>query len=65
MRCYLVVDKSYVLPLYDKGTKLYMVDFEEDDQRNMARRITHRDMLTPEKLKSKNTFFFRREDDHE
>lgn len=65
MRFYNVVDNSCVLPLFERGVTIYMVDFEQSDQRNMTRRVTHKDMLTPEKLASKNTFFYRKENEHE
>lgn len=60
-RFYQLVDKSYAFRALEAGDVLFMTDFNEPDQRNMTKRVTSREMLTPERLKSRNVLIYRRE----
>ncbi len=57
----IIADKSYVPRwTFDEGTLLWMVDFGEDDQRNVARRIWSRAhlQLFKERINKDSVFFF-------
>lgn len=53
--------KDHAIPLFSAGETVYMVDFDEADQRNACRRITSASMVTEAKKKSNNVFFFLKE----
>lgn len=59
----ILADKRHVLQFFDKYCDedwftMWMVDFSEDDARNMTKRIRDRIQLTDEKIKSDKVFFF-------
>lgn len=48
---------EHVKSFYEAGLPVYMIDFEQEDQRNVCRRITHESMITREKLESRKVLF--------
>lgn len=49
--------KEYVIEFFKAGIPVYIIDFEQEDQRNVCCRITHESMLTPEKIFSRKVYF--------
>lgn len=58
MKAKLLYDKRHALIFFRAGKTVYMVDFEQADQRNMCRRITNESMITEDKIRSENVFFY-------
>lgn len=62
MKRWRIVANQDHVPLwaFEEGTELWMIDFDEDDPRNVAKRIWSKAHLNlfKEKAKSNNVFFF-------
>lgn len=48
---------EHVVHAFRSGKPLYMIDFNETDQRNVCKKVTHPDMLSEKNLSDRKIYF--------
>ena len=53
----ILIYNDHVVEAFRAGKPLYMIDFNEEDQRNICKRVTHGSMLSKKNLADKKIFY--------